>query len=263
MLASFAEAGVILGRADYTGAASRNADFVLSNLQREGFLLRTYKDGVAKFNAYLEDYAFFIEGLVTLYETGGEFRWLKQAIALTDRMIEEFWDEKGAGFFFTGKSHENLIVRSKDYFDNATPSGNSVAAAVLSRLAILTNNERYRELAEAVLGEVADSVRRYPSGFGYALSAMDSLLSSPKEVALVGKDRNDIKPLLEEVWRKYLPNKVVAHASIDDAEATAAVPLLQSRPLLEDRPTAYVCQNYTCKQPVNDAASLRSELDSR
>ncbi len=263
MLASFAEAGIILGRADYTGAASRNADFVLSNLQREGFLLRTYKDGVAKFNAYLEDYAFFIEGLVTLYETGGEFRWLKQAIALTDRMIEEFWDEKGAGFFFTGKSHENLIVRSKDYFDNATPSGNSVAATVLLRLAILTNNERYRELAEAVFGEVADQVRRYPSGFGYAPSAIDALLSSPKEVALAGKDPNDIKPLLEEVWRKYLPNKVVAHASIDDAEATAAVPLLQSRPLLEDRPTAYVCQNYTCKQPVNDAASLRSELDSR
>ncbi|MCA1575951.1 MAG: thioredoxin domain-containing protein [Acidobacteria bacterium] len=263
MLASFAEAGVILGRAGYTEAATRNADFVLSNLQRDGFLLRTYKDGVAKFNAYLEDYAFFIEGLVTLYETGGEFRWLKHAIALTDRMIEEFWDEEGAGFFFTGKSHENLIVRSKDYFDNATPSGNSVAATVVLRLAILTNNERYRELAEAVLGEVADQVRRYPSGFGYALSAMDSLLSSPKEVALVGNDQNDIKLLLEEVWRKYVPNKVVAHASIDDAEAIAAVPLLQSRPLLEERPTAYVCQNYTCKQPVNDAASLRAELDRR
>ncbi len=178
-------------------------------------------------------------------------------------MIEEFWDEEGAGFFFTGKSHENLIVRSKDYFDNATPSGNSVAATVLLRLAILTNNERYRELAEAVFGEVADQVRRYPSGFGYALSAMDALLSSPKEVALVGKDPNDINPLLEEVWRKYLPNKVVAHASIDEAEAIAGSPLLQNRPLLDGRATAYVCQNYTCKQPVNDAASLRAELDSR
>jgi uncharacterized protein YyaL (SSP411 family) len=237
-----------------------NADFILKNLQREGFLLRTYKDGVAKFNAYLEDYAFFIEGLVTLYETGGEFRWLKHALALTDRMIEEFWDEEGAGFFFTGKSHENLIVRSKDYFDNATPSGNSVAAAVLLRLAILVNNERYRELAEAVLGEVADSVRRYPSGFGYALSAMDFLLSSAKEVALVGKDPDDFKPLLEEVWRKYLPNKVVAHASIDDAEAIAVVPLLQNRPWLDGRATAYVCQNYTCKQPVNEIEALTAEL---
>ena len=261
MLASFAEAGVILGRADYTDAASRNADFVLANLQRDGLLLRTYKDGVAKFNAYLEDYAFFIEGLVTLYETGGEFRWLGHALALADRMIDEFWDDKGAGFFFTGKSHENLIVRSKDYFDNATPSGNSVAAAVLLRLAILTNNRGYRELAEAVFGEVADSVRRYPSGFGYALSAMDFLFGSAKEVALVGKDADQIKPLLEEVWRKYLPNKVVAHASIDDAEAIAAVPLLESRPLLDGRATVYVCHNYTCRQPVNDSSALRSELD--
>ncbi|HSD47324.1 MAG TPA: thioredoxin domain-containing protein, partial [Pyrinomonadaceae bacterium] len=212
MLASFAEAGVILGRADYADAARMNAEFVLQNLYRDGLLLRTYKDGVAKFNAYLEDYAFFIEGLVTLYETGGEFRWLKHALELTDRMIEEFWDGEGGGFYFTGKSHENLIVRSKDYFDNATPSGNSVAAAVLLRLAILTNNERYRELAERVLGEVAEQVRRYPSGFGYALSAIDFLLASPKEVALLGKDSDDVKPLLEEVWRKYRPNKVVAHA---------------------------------------------------
>ena len=261
MLASFAEAGVILRRTDYTDAARMNAEFVVANLQRDGFLLRTYKDGVAKFNAYLEDYAFFIEGLVTLYETGGEFRRLKHALELTDRMIEEFWDEEGRGFFFTGKSHENLIVRSKDYFDNATPSGNSVAAGVLLRLAILTNNERYRELAEAVLGEVAESVRRYPSGFGYALSAMDFLFSSPKEIALLGKEPSEIKPLLEEVWRKYLPNKVVAHASINDAEAIAALPLLENRPLLDDRATAYVCQNYTCQQPVNTIDGLAAELD--
>jgi uncharacterized protein YyaL (SSP411 family) len=238
-----------------------NADFVLTHLQRDGFLLRTYKDGIAKFNAYLEDYAFFIEGLVTLYETNGEFRWLKEAIALTDRMIEEFWDENGAGFFFTGKSHENLIVRSKDYFDNATPSGNSVAAAVLLRLAILTNNERYRELAEAVLGEVAESVRRYPSGFGYALSAMDFLLSSPKEIALVGKDETDIQPLLQQVWRKYLPNKVVAPGFVDDSTASESIPLLQNRPLLEGRATAYVCEHYTCQQPVNEIQALAAQLD--
>ena len=261
MLASFAEAGIILGRADYTEAARRNAEFVLTKLRRDGFLLRTYKDGVAKYNAYLEDYAFFIEGLVTLYETAGEFRWLKEAIALTDRMIEEFWDAEGGGFFFTGKSHEELIVRSKDYFDNATPSGNSVAAAVLLRLAILTDNQRYREVAQAVFGEIADSARRYPSGFGYALSAIDFSLSSPKEVAIVGKDAADIQPLLQEVWRKYLPNKVVAPGFLDEMETVGSVPLLENRPLLDGRATAYVCQNYTCRQPVNDTKSLSAELD--
>ena len=262
MLASFAEAGVILDRPDYTEAARRNADFVLSNLQRDGLLLRTYKDGVAKFNAYLEDYAFLIEGLVTLYEATGELRWLKSALALTDRMIEEFWDEEGRGFYFTGKSHEDLIVRSKDYFDNATPSGNSVAAGALLRLAILANKEKYRELAQTVLSEIAESTRRYPSGFGYALSAMDFLLSQPKEIAIVGKDSTDVKPLLQETWRKYLPNKVVAPGFIDETEAAETVPLLQNRPLLNGLATAYVCQNYTCKQPVTSPAALAAELES-
>ncbi len=187
MMASFAEAGIVLDRPDYTEAARRNAEFVLSKLSEDGSLLRTWKDGRAKFNAYLEDYAFLAEGLLTLFETTGEARWLKEALALADRMIEEFWDNEGGGFFFTGKSHEELIVRSKDYFDNATPSGNSVAAMVLLRLAALTGRENYRNLATAVLREVGDQTRRYPSGFGYALSAADFLLSTPKEVAIVGQ----------------------------------------------------------------------------
>jgi len=252
---------VILDRPDYTEAARRNGKFVLENLSRDGFLLRTYKDGVAKFNAYLEDYAFFIEGLVTLYETTGEFRWLKEALALTDRMIEEFWDEEGAGFFFTGKSHENLIVRSKDYFDNAIPSGNSVAANALLRLSVLTDISRYRDLAQAVLGEMADSLRRYPSGFGYALSAIDFLLSSPKEIAIVGEDAADVQPLLQEAWRKYLPNKVVAPGFAGDSEAIRAIPLLQNRPLVDGHATAYVCEHYTCKQPVTTVKDLHFQLE--
>ena len=259
MLASFAEAGVVLNRADYTNAARHNAEFVLSNLRRDGLLLRTYKDAQAKFNAYLEDYAFFVEGLVTLYETTGELRWLTEAVSLTDRMIEEFWDEENGGFFFTGKSHENLIVRSKDYFDNATPSGNSVAAGVLLRLAILTGNDHYRNFAVAVFREAADSARRFPSGFGYLLSAIDFLLSTPKEVAIVGRDATDIQPLLAEVWRRYLPNKVVAPASVDQA-GKASSPLLQDRLPINNQATAYVCEHYTCKQPVTDADALAAQL---
>ena len=258
MLASFAEAGVVLNRPDYTNAARRNAEFVLSNLRRDGSLLRTWKDGVAKFNAYLEDYAFLIEGLVTLFETTGESRWLNEALALTDRMIREFWDEDAGGFFFTGKSHESLIVRSKDYFDNATPSGNSVAALVLARLATLTNKESYRNLAIAVLREVGDQIRRYPSGFGYALSAADFLLSTPKEIAIVGKDAADIELLLAETWRRYLPNKVVAPSIAGD---TATIPLLENRPLVNDLATAYVCEHYTCKQPVTEISALREQLE--
>jgi len=256
MMASFAEAGVILDRPDYTDAARRNAEFVLTNLRKDGALLRTWKDGVSKFNGYLEDYAFLIEGLVTLYETTGEFRWLTKALALSVVMIEEFWDEEAGGFFFTGKSHENLIVRSKDFFDNATPSGNSVAALVLLKLAVFSGKEKYRDLAIATLRKMSDSIRRYPSGFGYALAAADFLLSTPKEVAIVGSDPFDIQPLLHEVWRRYLPNKVVAPGFGVDV-----IPLLENRTLLNGCPTAYVCEHYTCKQPVNDLADLAAQLD--
>jgi len=260
MMASFAEAGVVLNRPDYTDAARRNAEFVLANLREDGMLLRTWKDGRAKFNAYLEDYAFLAEGLLTLFETTGESRWLQESLALTDRMIEEFWDNEGGGFFFTGKSHEDLIVRSKDYFDNATPSGNSVAAIVLLRLATLTGRENYRNLATAVLREVGDQVRRYPSGFGYALAAADFLLSTPKEVAIVGNNKTDIQPLLGETWRRYLPNKVVAIGLGEDLEVAEITPLLANRPLVDGVATAYVCEHYTCKQPVTQVSALREQL---
>src|SRR5215216_5323388 len=255
MLASFAEAGVVLNRPDYTEAARRNAEFVLSNLSEEGKLLRTWKDGRAKFNAYLEDYAFLAEGLLTLFETTGEFRWLTKSLALTVQMVSEFWDEDAGAFFFTGKSHENLIVRSKDFFDNATPSGNSVAAMVLLRLAILDGKEQFRNLATATLREIADQARRYPSGFGYALSAVDFLLSTPKEVAIIGNTPFDIQPMLGEVWNRYLPNKVVA-ASF----GVELIPLLEGRTPIDDLPTAYVCEHYTCKQPVTDVSELAVAL---
>jgi len=257
MMASFAEAGVVLNRPDYTHAARRNAEFVLANLRRDDALLRTWKDGVAKFNAYLEDYAFLIEGLVTLFETTGEFRWLTEALALAEVMIAEFWDSDAGGFFFTGKSHENLIVRSKDYFDNATPSGNSVAALVLPKLAVLAGQEQYRNLATAVLREIGDSIRRYPSGFGYALSAADLLLTTPKEVAIVGSTPFDFQPLLAETWRRYLPNKVVAPSF-----GGGIIPLLENRTMIDGLPTAYVCEQYTCKQPVTGVTALREQLDS-
>jgi uncharacterized protein YyaL (SSP411 family) len=255
MMASFAEAGVVLDRPDYTEAAVRNAEFMISNLRRDEALLRTWKDGVAKFNAYLEDYAFLSEGLMTLFETTGQFRWLTKALALTDQMIADFWDEEAGAFFFTGKSHENLIVRSKDFFDNATPSGNSVAALVLIKAALFTGRENYRNLATATLREIADQARRYPSGFGYALSAVDLLLSTPKEVAIIGSNAIDLEPMLGEVWRGYLPNKVVAASYGHDL-----LPLWEGRTMIDGKPTAYVCENYVCKRPVTELSELAEQL---
>ena len=202
----------------------------------------------------LKTMLFLAKALMTLFETTGEFRWLTKALALTEQMIAEFWDEEAGAFFFTGKSHENLIVRSKDFFDNATPSGNSVAAMVLLKAAVFTGKEHYRNLATATLREIADQVRRYPSAFGYALSAADFLLSTPKEVAIIGSNPYDIQPMIREVWRRYLPNKVVAPTFGLDL-----LPLWEGRTMLDGKPTAYVCEHYTCKQPVTEISDL-SEL---
>jgi uncharacterized protein len=259
MLASFSEAGAILDRPDYTAVAQRNAEFILSNLRRDGLLLRTYKNGKAKFNGYLEDYAFLIDGLLTLFETKGELRWFSEALSLTERMIEEFWDDDNGGFFFTGQSHENLIVRSKDYFDNATPSGNSVAAGVLLRLALLSDKDDFRNRAITIFRQITESARRYPSGFGHALCDIDFYLSTPKEIAIVGINEPAIHDFVREVWRNYLPNKIVAPALAESVGAAASIPLLRDRPS-GDLVTAYVCEHFTCRQPVNDVQQLAAQL---
>jgi len=264
MLASFAEAGAVFDREDYITVARNNARFVLRHLRKDGLLLRTYKEGVAKLNGYLEDYAFLIDGLLNLYEATGELEWLEESISLTDKMVEEFWDDEDGGFFFTGKSHETLIVRAKDYFDNATPSGNSVAAEVLLRLALLTDNADYRRRATTLLRLVAETLKRYPSGFGRALCALDFHLSTPKEIVVArGSSATGSKELEGVIWKRYLPNKVVV--AFDPAERGAAeiLPMLRDRKSLNGLATAYVCENYTCKQPVTDPKELAEQLDKR
>ena len=264
MLASFAEAGAILDRPDYTEVAKRNARFVLDNLRRDGLLLRTYKGGQAKLNAYLEDYAFYIDGLVTLFETTGQLEWFQEACSLTATMIDEFWDDQEGGFFYTGRSHEDLIVRSKDFFDNATPSGNSVAAGVLLRIGLLTDNADYQRRAAIILRLTAASVRRYGPGFGRMLCALDFYEGKPKEIAIVGDpDSADTQSLLKAIWAPYLPNKVVAQAAPGDTSATGAISLLRDRPQIEDKATAYVCEQFVCKQPVTTPAEIALQLLDR
>lgn len=263
MLTSFAEAAAILGRDDYADIATRNAEFLLSNMRRDGLLLRTYKDSQAKLNAYLEDYSFLAQALLSLYEATGEFRWFEEALRLTNKLVEEFWDDAAGGFFFTGGSHESLIVRSKDFFDNATPSGNSVAAEVLLRLAVLTNDEDYRRRAITIFRLTHEFLRRYPAGFGQLLSALDFYFGPQQEIAILGnRGASDTQVLLDEIWRNYLPNKVVAHAQ-PGVEPLQTLPLLEGRTAIDGKATAYVCENYVCQQPVTEAAALREQLSQR
>jgi uncharacterized protein YyaL (SSP411 family) len=262
MLAAFAEAAAALGRADYLAAAVRNAEFLVSRMQREGRLLRSWKDGQARITGYLEDHANVGAGLLALYEATFDRRWLDESRRLAEAALRLFWSREREIFFDTGEDQESLVVRPRNIFDNAVPSGTSVTIEWLLRLAIVTGEERYREIALTALRPMADIMQRYPSGFGRYLSALDFHLGPVAEVALVWRaGAEGPAPLAATVFGRYQPNRVVVGAAAESA-AAEGLPLLADRGAVEGRPTAYVCRDYVCQLPVTDPEALARQLDA-
>ncbi len=200
--------------------------------QPDGRLLHAYKDGQAKFNGYLDDYAHLIDGLTRLFEATGESRWMSAALDLSRIMIDEFADPGQGGFYYTGKSHEALIARQRDTFDNATPSGNAMAATALLRLAALTGRDDLRAAGEATLASVHTVMAQAPMAAGQSLIALDFLLAAPREFAVIaGTDPREFQAVLKTIFRGFDPHKVVAPApSAPATELVALVPLLADRP---------------------------------
>jgi len=261
MLRSFAEAARHLDRADYLQVATRNAEFLLRELRREGRVLRTYKDGRGRLNGYLEDYAFLAGGLLALYEASFETRWFVEGRRLMDEAITLFADQQNGGFFDTGSDHEALVSRPKDIMDNATPAGNSVAAEVLLRLAAFTGEEKYRQRAGDYLRSLADIMVQHPQAFGHALGALDFAISQAKEIAIIGEVLGaDTRNILGVINSRYLPASVLACAAPGDSEAIEAIPLLVDRPLKGGQATAYVCQNFACQAQVNTPGEMERLL---
>ena len=237
MLRSFALAARVTGREDYHEAALKNATFIVDKLKEDGRIHRTYKDGRARFNGYLEDYAMVADGLVALYEATFETRWLIEADALLDTVSELFWDEGKRVFYDTPADHEELVTRPRDVYDNAAPSGTSVATEVLLKLALFLDRGDYRQRAEDVLEELAGGMEKVPSGFGRLLCALDLSTSETREVAIIGDlEASDTRVLLETVYSGYLPNKVVAGRSPDDDEAGGLIPSSPNAPPAKAKP---------------------------
>jgi uncharacterized protein YyaL (SSP411 family) len=260
MIHALAECGVVLGRSDALQAAVKAADFILRQMsQEDGKLLRSYKDGRARLNAYLEDYAALIRGLLALYEATFELRWLGEATRLAQIMFEQFHDAENGGFYQTGIDHESLVARRKDVVDNAIPSGNSLAAEVLLRLGTFLDKDSYRREVGRIVLMLKDAMARQPTGFGRMLSVLDGYLAPSQEIAVVG-DREDeaAQALLSVVRRRYLPHTVVAGKQPGEE---SMLPLLQGRDLLNGRAAAYVCENYACRLPVTTAEELERLLD--
>ena len=259
MLAAFAEAGQALRRPDYIDAAKSNADFLHRTMRRDsGRLFRTWKSGSdAKYNAYLEDYAYLADGLLALYEATFEPRWVEWARELAELMLTHFRDEKNSGFYDTSDDHEQLIHRPKDLQDNAVPSGNSMAASVLTRLSLLTGNGKYWQVAEQSTATMSKFMSQYPSGFGHWLNVASFMLGEPIEVALAGS-QEQLGPLLEVVRDGYRPFQVVAAG---EGGEEASLPLLANRPRVDGKATAYVCRQFVCQSPVTSPEELAQQLE--
>jgi hypothetical protein len=257
MISALAEAGAVLERDDYLQAAVACADFVLGELRDpDGRLLRTWKDGRGQISGYLEDHAYLLEALITLYEASFDARFYREAVSLAETIIERFSDPERGGFFTTAKGHELLIARSKDLDDTPIPSGNSAAAFGLLRLALLSGEGKYERYALGVLRLLTPLAARHPLGFGHLLSAVDFYLAPVREVAVVGPAPGAAE-LIAAVRSSYRPHLVLAAGHGGDG-----VPLLEGRSAVDGRAAAYVCEHFVCQAPVLDAGQLAGMLSS-
>jgi uncharacterized protein YyaL (SSP411 family) len=262
MLAAIAEAARALNEPElqtkYLVLATRNADFLLDALRPNNKLRRSWRQGKATNEVFLEDYAALILGLLELYQTDFQNKWFVFAQELTEEMIELFSDPNG-GFFDTSRDSEELLIRPKDLQDNAVPSGNSLACEALLRLAAITDNGQYRDMAERSLRLIAHYALRYPTSFARWLSAADFALGKVKQIAVMYESNPDeSRELLQMIQSAYRPNMVIAASPYPPLENAPA--LLKDRPLKNGKATVYVCEGFVCKMPVNTISDLQGLL---
>ena len=262
MISALADAGAALGRDDYLDAARGCARFILESMRDEsGRLLRTWKDGEGRLNAYLEDHSYLLEALLSLYEATLEQRWFDAAVETAAAMTERFADDERGGFFTTSHDHEELIARRKDIGDHPIPAGNSAAALGLLRLAALTGDGEHERRAVEVLRLFAPAAVRHADAFGHLLQALDFHLSPTREVALVaqknGDTREAVRGLAAVAWKRHRPHLVIAGGP----EGSERPELLRDRTTIEGRPAAYVCENFACRAPVTEPQELEAQLN--
>jgi uncharacterized protein YyaL (SSP411 family) len=262
MIAALADAGAGLERPDYVAAARDCAHFILRELRDEtGRLLRTWKDGRGKLDAYLEDHAFLLEALIVLYEATFETEFFTAAREIADTLLGAFVDPEHGGFFTTASGHAHLVARRKDLEDSPIPSGNSAAALGLLRLARLTGEQRYEQAGRGVLKLNGPVALRFPSGFGHLLQALAFDRRAVREIAIVGDEADGAGRLARAVRTRFLPFTVLAGGPPEASDSAAGVPLLAGRGLINGRAAAYVCEHFTCQAPVDDPDRLVALLD--
>lgn len=255
VMASLAEAYCVLGGEAYRTAAIKCARFIVEKMMPHGRLIHSYKDGQGKVPAFLDDYACLIDGLIGVHEATFQPDWLRKAIDLAHEMVDLFWDEGEGLFFDTGPSHETLVVRPREVFDNATPCGSSMATEVLLRLSFITGDAKMRQVAAQALRSVRELMVRAPAAMGNWLCALDLYLSEPKEVAVIGaRDDEATAKLLAVIYKDFWPNKVVV--GIPPGAQATGIALLEGKTTIGGQPTCYLCKGMTCQEPTNSPEVL-------
>jgi hypothetical protein len=264
MIAAFAKGYQVFGDQAYADAATDAAEFILRNLKRaDGRLLRRYRQGEAAHPGYLDDYAFLTWGLIELYEATFKNSYLEEAIALNKAMINIFWDKQGAGLYFTGKGNEPLVARSKEFYDGALPSGNSIAALNLLRLGRLTGNTDLEKKADQLTRAFAAEVTEHPMAYTQLLAALDFMVGPSLEIVIAGDPALETtRAMIRAVRRRFLPNKAMLLRQ-DGAEGKRLAglsPFVEPMHSVDHQPAVYLCEQYSCKKPITKVSDLESAL---
>ncbi len=266
MISSLAFGSRVLKDIRYRDAAQKAADFLLVKMKtKEGRLMHRYRDNHVSVSGFLEDYAFFAHGLIDLYEATFDPRYLEEAIFFANEMHALFWDESKGGFFLTGKDAEQLISRAKDLYDGAIPSGNSVAALSLLRIGRLTMERKFEDWTQKTLDAFSPQLNQYSSGFAQMIIALDFLVGPTREIVIAG-DENDqaVKEMIQEIYSRFLPNKVVVLHPSDGSAAKkieALSAFTKNQVPLDGKATIYVCKNYVCDLPTTEIKKLKQLLE--
>ncbi len=266
MISSLAFASSVLDEPRYRQAAQRAADFILKNLvNSQRRLLHRFRDGEAAILGTIEDYAFFISGLIELYEATFEVKYFQEARRLAEEMLHLFWDEEYGGFFFTAADSEDLLFRQKEVYDGAIPSGNSVAALDLLRLARMSGDKTLADKAEVLLQFFGMEILKRPSAYTQLLIALNFALGPTREIVLAGPNTEDprVRDMLKIIRAFFMPNAVILLRPSDKQKLTELVelsPFVENQAPLNGQPTAYVCQNYVCELPTSASEKLKEFL---
>lgn len=262
MIATMAIGGRVLHNEVYTQAAEKAAEFILSKLVREdGRLLARYRDGDAAIPAYVDDYAYLIWGLIELYESTYKPKYLKKSLALNQDLIKLFWDNKSGGLFLYGSDSEQLIIRPKELYDGATPSGNSVAALNFIRLARMTGQHELEEKAQNMFSIFGKQVQRMARGYAFFLTAMLFSISKSKDVVLVAdSDHADTENMLNVIREDFRPFTMTIFCSDKFESIKELVPFIENYKTIDGKPTAYICENFACRAPIIDLKEFRKTL---